>query len=250
MPDFFGQTKLVLIPKVPNPLMEKDFRPISCCSVIYKCIAKLLTSRLKMVLPRLIQPTQVAFVKERKILFNVLIFQDIAWGYSRKGISPRCIMKIDLHKAFDSVHWPFIKELLHHLKFLDQFVKWIMACITSISFSIHVNGQQGRTFQGRRGLKQGDPLSPLLFFLTIEYFSRMMKLARLHPDFYFHPSPKKLSLNHLMFADDVLLFCKAHPLTVQLIMQVLKDFYCCSGLQANHSKSVVVFGGCSMALQS
>ena len=107
-----------------------------------------------------------------------------------------------------------------------------------------------KDFPRKKGAKTRGSLSPLLFILTMEYFSRMMKLASLHADFHLHPSCKKLSLNHLMSADDVLLFCKAHPLTVQLIMQVLKDFHSCSGLQANHSKSVVVFGGCSMGLQS
>ena len=96
IPSFFGKTKLVLLPKVPNLSMAQDFRPISCCSVICKCIAKLLYSRLKTVLPHLIHQNQGAFVKDRSILFNVLIYQDIVRGYTRKGISPRSIMKIDL----------------------------------------------------------------------------------------------------------------------------------------------------------
>ena len=108
MPPFPRQTKLILLPKVPNPTQVKDFWPISCCSVIYKCIAKLLCSRLKEVLPHLIQQPLGAFVKGRELLFNILISQDIVRGYTRKGISPRCIMKIDLHKAFDSVRWGFI----------------------------------------------------------------------------------------------------------------------------------------------
>lgn len=108
IPPFLGQTKLILLPKVPNPTQAKDFRPISYCSVIYKCIAKLICSRLKEVLAHLVQQPQGAFVKGRELLFNVLICQDIVRGYTRKGISPRCIMKINLHKAFDSVHWGFI----------------------------------------------------------------------------------------------------------------------------------------------
>jgi len=82
-------------------------------------------------------------VKGRELLFKVLTYQDIVRGYARKGISPRCIMKIDLHKAFDSVHWGFIQELLTSLKFRQQFVKWIMACFTSVSFTINVNGLPG-----------------------------------------------------------------------------------------------------------
>jgi len=104
MPLSLGHTKLLLLPKVPNPSQVKDFHPISCCTVIYKCIAKLLCGRLKEVLPHLIHQAQGAFIKDRELLSNVLICQDIVRGYARQHISPRCLMKIDLHKAFDSVH--------------------------------------------------------------------------------------------------------------------------------------------------
>ncbi|KAJ8438353.1 hypothetical protein Cgig2_015280 [Carnegiea gigantea] len=117
MPSFLGETKLVMLPKAPNPTHAKEFRPISCCSVIYKCITKRLCLRLIEVLPHLIHQNEGAFIKEMELLFNILICQVITRGYSRKGVSPRCIMKIDLQKAFDSVHWDFLKELLHHLKF-------------------------------------------------------------------------------------------------------------------------------------
>ena len=117
-----GETKLVLLPKVQNPTQAKDFRPISCCNVLYKCIAKLLCMRLKQVLPHLIHQNQGAFVKDREILFHILTCQDVVRGYNRKGISPRYIMKINLHKAFDSVHWKFLKELLEHMRFPSQFV--------------------------------------------------------------------------------------------------------------------------------
>ena len=104
LPPSFGITKLVLLPKVSPPTHAKDFRPISYCSVIYECIAKLLCSKLKEVLPHIIQQEQGAFIKGRELLFNILICQDIVQGYTRKGISPRAIMKLDLRKAFHSIH--------------------------------------------------------------------------------------------------------------------------------------------------
>ena len=138
---FLEEIKLVLLPKVSNPTYGNEFRPISCCTVIYKCIDKFLCTKLKEVLPHLIHQYQGVFVKERELLFNILICQDIARGYTRKGISLRCLMKIDLHKAFDSIHWHFLKELLYHLKFPTQFISQIIACITSVSYRVHVNGQ-------------------------------------------------------------------------------------------------------------
>ena len=98
MPSFYGETKLVILPKVLNPERAKDFRPISCCNVIYKYITKLLCTRLKEVLPLLINLNQGAFVKGRKLLFNVLLCQDLVRGYNRKPAIPSCIMKVDQHR--------------------------------------------------------------------------------------------------------------------------------------------------------
>lgn len=187
MPSFLGETKLVLLPNIQSPAQAKDFRPISCNNVLYKCVTKLLCMRLKVVLPHLIHQNQGAFVKDRELPFNILTCQDLVRGYSRKGVSPRCIMKIDLHKAFDSVRWQFLKELMTHMKFPPQFVSWVMECITSVTYRVHVNGQIGEVFKGGRGLKQGDPLSPLLFVLTTEYFTRLMMTPDTNPNFAFHP---------------------------------------------------------------
>ena len=135
-----------------------------------------------------------------------------------------------------------------HMKFPPQFMNWIMGCLTSITYKIHVNGQIGEAFKGRRGLRQGDPLSPLLFVLLMEYFTRLMMVAGNNPQFVFHPSCKSLKLNHPMFADDVMTFCKAHPLTLSIIHHTLSTFYYCAGLQANQEKSQIVFGGCTPVL--
>ena len=174
--------------------------------MLYKCVAKLLSMRLKAILPHLIHQNQGAFIKDRELLFNILTCQDIVRGHNRKGLSQRCIMKIDLQKAFDSVHWQFLKELIDHLRFPSQFLAWILECITSVTYRVHVNGQAGAIFKGGRGMKRGGPLSPLLFVLSMEYFTRLMMTTGNNPYFAFHPSCSPLKLNHLMFADDVMIF--------------------------------------------
>ena len=103
LPSFYGQTKLVLLPKVPNPERANDFRPISYCNVVYKCITKLICARLKEVLPHLIDAVQGPFINGRELLFNVLLCQDLARGYQRKHTPPQLHLKVDLHKEFDSV---------------------------------------------------------------------------------------------------------------------------------------------------
>jgi len=100
-----------------------------------------------------------------------------------------------------------------------------MACITSVSYTIQLNDQRSNSFVGRRGLKQGDPLSPLLFIIAMECMSRLMQQAGDHPEFKYHPNCSKLKLTHLIFADDLILFSKANPKTLTSMMQVLRDFY-------------------------
>ena len=143
----------MMLPKINNPERAADFRPISCCNVIYKTITKLICSRLKEVLPTIISDGQGAFVKGRKLLFNVLLCQDLVRGYTRKVSPPYCLMKVDLHKAFDSVQWDFLSDWLNALKFPPPFTKRIMNCVASIHFTISINGKQRELFKGKRGLK-------------------------------------------------------------------------------------------------
>jgi len=124
-----------------------------------------------------------------------------------------------------------------------------MTCITSVSYTMHINGFQGGDFKGGRGLKQGDPLSPLLFVLFMEYFTRLMQKASMQSGFSIHPHCGKLNLIHLIFANNVMIFSKAHPPTMAFIMQALHTFHQTAGLKANHSKSQIVFGGCTPQLQ-
>ncbi|CAL1403462.1 unnamed protein product [Linum trigynum] len=101
-------TVIALIPKLPVVEKMKDFRPTSCCNVIYKGISKLLSRRLSMVLPKLIGRSQSAFVKGRLISDNILMATELVKDYHRSRISSRCALKIDLMKAFDSVYWKFL----------------------------------------------------------------------------------------------------------------------------------------------
>lgn len=179
----------------------------------------------------------------RELLHSVLICQHIGRGYQRQHISPRCILKIYLQKALDSIHWGFLKEMLEALKFPSTFTKWIMACVTSVKFTIHINSKYSRTFDGGKGLRQRDPLSPLLFVICMEYLSRLMKGLGQKSDFELGPT-------HLVFADDLIMFCKAYLAYLQHTMYTWHEFQECVGLKANLKKSQMVFGGCSHELQN
>ena len=108
-------TTISLVPKVTNPSILNDYRPISCCSTIYKCISKVIANRLKRVLPSLIDKAQSAFIKGRHISDNILLTQELMRNYHRKDSPVRCAIKVDLKKAFDTVRWDFILDLLSAL---------------------------------------------------------------------------------------------------------------------------------------
>lgn len=115
------------------------------------------------VLCHIINESQSSFVKGRVIFDNILRSHELIKGYGRKGLSPRCILKIDLQKAYDYVEGSFLKYLMLELGFAFQFVMWIIACLSSVSYSFNVNGDMTIPFEAKKGLKQGYPLSPYLF---------------------------------------------------------------------------------------
>jgi len=238
-----NSTSIALIPKIDKPEFASQFRPISCCNVIYKCISKLICSRLKSAISIIVAENQSAFVQGRSMMHNVLICHDILRHYNRKNASPRCLMKIDLKKAYDMVSLEFLEEVLIHFGFPGQFVKWIMLGVTTTMFSVKVNGGSHGFFAGRRGLRQGDPISPLLFVLVMEYLSRTLHTMSQLPDFKYHPMCKKLKLTYLIFADDLMIFCKGYVDSVNRVMETLAHFNAATGLEANLEKSNVYLAG-------
>jgi len=103
LPKGINSTILALIPKKETAKEMKDYRPISCCNVLYKVISKLLANRLKDIMPQFIANNQSAFVKDRLLMENLLLATELVKDYHKTEISARCAMKIDISKAFDSV---------------------------------------------------------------------------------------------------------------------------------------------------
>lgn len=118
-----------------------------------------------------------------------------------------------------------------------------MQCIQSVTYSILINGSPTKPFETRRGLRQGDPLSPFLFVLAMEYFTRSRKKLQQIPDFNYHPRCEKMHIMQLSFADDLLLFCRGDSTSVKIMYECFLQFSKASGLKVNKRKSFVFFGG-------
>ncbi|CAN1147980.1 Transposon TX1 uncharacterized 149 kDa protein [Linum perenne] len=252
MEDFFrsgalhpsvNSTIITLIPKKSNAESIKDYRPISCCNTIYKALSKVLANRLCKVLPDLVSPSQTAFIKGRAISDNVILAHELLAKYGRKKASPRCALKIDLMKAFDSIEWSFVEHSLKAMDFPPRYVHWIMACFNSSRFSVNLNGSLIGYFPGGKGLRQGDPISPYLFVLAMQILEYLFEDAASKTLFQYHPQCRKVKLTHLCFADDLLVFTKGNTDAVVQVRAVLDKFQTISGLQFNPEKSDIYTAG-------
>lgn len=116
----FSCTPLTLVPKVKSPTYVKEHRPIACSTTFYKLIIEILTNIIKSVIDTIISPSQSSFVEGRSIIDNILFFYELLKQYSRKGLSLRCVMKVNLYKAYDSIEWQFLRTCLHILDFLSN----------------------------------------------------------------------------------------------------------------------------------
>ncbi|XP_016451511.2 uncharacterized protein LOC107776176 [Nicotiana tabacum] len=150
---------------------------------------------------------QETFVPRRDIAVNIILNHELVKGYDTKGMSPRCMLKVDLQKAYNSIEWIFIEQVLQGMQFPTKFIKWIMVCLQTVSYSIIINGKPMKPFAARKGLRQGDLMSPFLFVPAMEYFSRMLKIraSRLIAN------PSKSSIY----------FCGVKPVLKQQILNLL-----------------------------
>ncbi|XP_074313496.1 uncharacterized protein LOC141648671 [Silene latifolia] len=243
MPQVANSTIIALVPKNDAPSSVTEYRPISCCTVFYKTVSKILANRMKPVLNSIIGLEQAAFIEGRDLFDNSMVAHELAFKYNRSLLTPRCILKVDIRKAFDSVSWDFLSSCLTLFGFPEKFRKWILACVTTSHFSLSINGSIEGVFPGKRGLRQGDPLSPYLFVICMEVLSRLLRNLPIHPGFSYHPKCVQVKLTHLIFADDLLVFTRGDLPSVLAVDKCLKFFAALSGLQVNPMKSNLYFGG-------
>jgi hypothetical protein len=243
LPADVNHTNIVLIPKTRNPQTMKEFRRISLCNVLYKICSKILALRLRDFLDEVISDEQSAFVPGRLITDNVLIaYECIHYLKRKKGKTGACAIKLDMAKAYDRVEWEYLRGIMLKLGFHHLFVNLIMSCVTSVSFSIKINGFFTEAFRPTRGIRQGDPISPYLFLLCSEGLSCMLKATGpVHLSRGVRVGVHSPWISHLLFADDCIVFSEASQGGASRLMEILLKYNRGSGQLINREKSAIFF---------
>ena len=174
-----NHTFITLIPKVSNPESVSEFRPISLCNVLYKIISKVIANRFKPLLNSIVSETQSAFIADRLITDNILIaFESLHYmKTSSSGKEGFMALKLDMSKAYERVEWSFLEKIMLKMGFQDSWVALIMQCVSTVTYSVLLNGEPKGFIRPSRGFRQGDPLSPFLFLFCAEGLNALLNKA-------------------------------------------------------------------------
>ncbi|GJX37033.1 reverse transcriptase domain, reverse transcriptase zinc-binding domain protein [Tanacetum coccineum] len=180
---------------------------------------------------------QNAFIKGRYILDGVLIANE-TMEFLKKKKEKGLIFKIDFEKAYDSINWNFLINIMKRMGFGEKWCHWVDVCLRSASISILVNGSPTEEFGFERGVRQGDPLSLFLFILAAEGLNAIMNEAVINGIFrVIKVGRNNVMVSHLQYADDTIFFGEWNKENAKSLMCILKCFEEVSGLCVNYCKS-------------
>jgi hypothetical protein len=204
-------------------------------------LAKLLANILIGVIGSVILDSQSTFVKNRQILDGILIANEVV-DEARKKNKDLMLFKVDFEKVHDSVDWGYLDSVLSQMFFPVLWIKWIRECVSTATTFVLVNGSPTDEFPLQRGLRQGDPLSPFLFFLAADGLNILMNSLVKTQLFtsYNIGEVNLVVVSHLQFVDDTLLLGTKSWANVHAMRAALIIFEAMSGLKVNFYKSLLV----------
>jgi hypothetical protein len=239
---FLNQALVVLIPKKINAERISDFRPISLIHSFAKFISKMLANRLAPELDKLVSLNQNAFIKKRCIHDNFLYVQQVIKDLHKRKI-PSLFIKLDISKEFDTVNWSYLLDIMSFLGFGWRWREWISALWTTSSSAFLLNGEPDNRIRHRRGVRQGDPLAPMLFLLAMEPLHKLFRYAQnLGALGYLHHNCASFRMS--LYADDAAVFINPSQQDLQTTKYLLQLFGEASGLVTNLEKTEYYPLGC------
>ncbi|KAK2648319.1 hypothetical protein Ddye_015808 [Dipteronia dyeriana] len=218
----------------------KDYIPISLVGSLYKILAKVLANRIIRVLDSVVGESQMVFIKNRQILDSFIIADEIIHHW-KKSYEEGLLLKLDFKKAYDSVDHVFIDDILSEMGFGERWRFWMKCCIITLMFSVLVNGSPTRQFKIKKGLKQGDPLSPFLFNMEVEGLNALFKKAETKGLMKgVTLGMEAVHVSYLQFSDDTILFLQLKIEYLLNVRRMLRCFELASRLRINFQKTCLV----------
>jgi hypothetical protein len=242
----YNSNIIALLPKTPEASSIDQYRPIAMANFKFKVISKIIADRLASIMPSIISEEQKGFIHDRNIKDCLCIASEAANLLHNKSFGGNLALKIDITKAFDTLDWKFLLKVLKQFGFNEVFCNWIHVILQSAYLSVSINGKSHGYFNCTRGVRQGDPLSPLLFCLAEDVLSRSIsKLVAQGSLSQIKGSRNVMIPSHSLYADDILIFCKGTLSGLRALKNLFQSYASESGQVINNSKSTIFSGSIS-----
>ncbi|KAK6149326.1 hypothetical protein DH2020_016851 [Rehmannia glutinosa] len=230
-----------LIPKTKDANVIENFRPIVMSNFIFKIITKILATRLGLIVSDYLSPMQFGFIPGRQIHDCIAMVSE-GFNVLQGRTDANMIVKTDIRKAFDTLSWDFLLYVLCHFGFSETFVRWVEVVLRSSRIYVLLNGTPVGYFPCFKGVRQGDPLSPLLFCIAEEVLGRLIEVAMDRAEEVLGRPRGIVFPSSILYADDIVIMSGASSANARILLQILTLYADISGQAFNPRKSKVYFG--------
>ena len=229
---------ITLIPKKQkNRLFLKNWRPITLLNTDYKILAKVLAKRFELVISIIINEDQTGYIKNRYIGQNIRTVEDVI-SFTDIFKLPGIILSVDFEKAFDSINWNFIDVALEKFNFGNNMRRWINIMYKNIQSAVINNGNITPWFYPKRGIRQGCPMSALLFIIAVEILAQKIRQNESVEGIKVGDGELKVS----QLADDTTCFVRDIQ-SLEYAIDIFQQFQSCAGLKVNRNKTKAKYIG-------